>query len=249
MSTLKMSVNIVVQARMGSQRLPGKMMLDLYGRPIVYRILDKLRDCSLVNRVVLAIPNTEQDAVLEEVARSIDGIGVVIGSENDLIQRYQQACQEFPSEFVIRFPGDNVFPDPQLIDDLISFHVQHNRSGFSSNLASVFNNKMIDGVGAEIFSSALLMNIDQSNVTASQIEHLHLNFYDYVKKEAVHPDIPVRAPKPTETFKRPYYALDINTIEQYGFIRDVYRNVCLKKSNYTTLDIIEYLDSKDRTNA
>ena len=73
--------------------------------------------------------------------------------------------------------------------------------------------------------------------------NVHLNFYDYVKKEAVNSDILVRAPKPSKSLRRPHYALDINTIEQYGFVRDIYKNVCLKKSSYTTHDIIEYLDN------
>ena len=244
-----MSVNIVVQARMGSKRLPGKMMLDLYGEPIIYRILIKLTECSLVNRVILAIPKTNLDSLLAEVALQIDGIDVVTGSENNLIQRYQLACKSYPSEFIVRFPGDNVFPDPRQIDDLISFHLQKNQNGFSSNLASVFDNNMIDGVGAEIFATDLLMNIKQSSAKDSQKEHLHLNFYDYESKQALSSTIPVKAPKPTLALSRPDYALDINTIEQYGFIRNIYKNVCMKKENYSTIDIIEYLDNKDQFNA
>ena len=244
-----MNINIIVQARMGSQRLPGKMMLDLYGQPIIYRILEKLRTCSLVNRVILAIPDTNINSILAEVAQEIDGIDIVAGSENNLIERYQLACQRFPSDFVIRFPGDNVFPDPKQIDELISFHVQKNKHGFSSNLASVFDNKMIDGVGAEIFSSDLLMQIDKALATGPQSEHLHLNFYDYEQKRAINPVVPVLAPMPPGLLARPEYALDINTIEQYEFVRDIYQHVCMKNKNYSTIDIIKYLDNNGKYDA
>lgn len=244
-----MSINIIVQARMGSQRLPGKMMLDLYGQPIIYRILEKLRTCSLVNRVILAIPDTNMDLILAEVAQQIDGIDIVVGSENNLIERYQLACQKYQSDFVIRFPGDNVFPDPKQIDELISFHLAKNEHGFSSNLASVFDNKMIDGVGAEIFSSDLLMQIDKASISGPQSEHLHLNFYDYDHKRAISPVVPVLAPMPPEILARPEYALDINTIEQYEFVRDIYKHVCMKNKDYSTKDIVKYLDNKGKHHA
>ena len=249
MGILIMSINIIVQARMGSQRLPGKMMLDLFGQPIIYRILEKLRTCSLVDRVILAIPDTNMDLILAEVAQQIDGIDIVAGSESNLIERYQLACKRFPSEFVIRFPGDNVFPDPKQIDDLIGFHVEKNKKGFSSNLASVFDNKMIDGVGAEIFSSDLLMQINKVFATGPQTEHLHLNFYDYELKRNINPRIPVLAPMPPGILARPEYALDINTLEQYEFVRDIYKNVCMKNKDYSTIDIIKYLDNKGKHNA
>ena len=234
------AVNIVVQARMGSERLPGKMMLDLYGEPLLYRILTRLKKCKLVSTVILAIPDDPLNDILEEVAKRVDGVEIVRGSEANLIERFQVAISKFPCKFIIRFPGDNVFPDPVEIDELISFHQKQNPDGFSSNLASVFQNNMIDGVGGEIFSSALLMKLSSANASKEQIEHLHLNFYDYNTCRTINPFVKVDAPDPRPTLARPEFALDINTIQQYQFIRDVYRCVCLGNDSYPTEDIIDY---------
>ena len=70
---------------------------------------------------------------------------------------------------------------------------------------------MIDGVGAEIFATDLLMNIKQSSAKITK-RTFTLNFYDYESKQALSSTIPVKAPKPTLALSRPDYALDINTI-------------------------------------
>jgi spore coat polysaccharide biosynthesis protein SpsF len=238
------AVNIVVQARMGSERLPGKMMLDLYGEPIIYRILTKLIQCQLVSNVILAIPDDPLNDILSHVGMRVRGVKVVRGSEQNLIERFQSAISKFPCKFVIRFPGDNVFPDPLQIDQLIEFHKKQNPHGFSSNLASVQKNNMIDGIGGEIFSSDLLMGLSTGSATQEQIEHLHLNFYDYKTGRATNSLVKIDAPIPTPVLARPEFALDINTIHQYPLIRDIYRNVCLDNEKYTTVDIVKYLDNR-----
>ena len=238
-------VNLVVQARMGSSRLPGKMMLDLYGEPLIFRILERLSDCKLINQLILAIPDGNFDDVLAEVAARLPGVATVRGSEENLVDRFQAAIKSYPCEFVIRFPGDNVFPDPVQIDNLIRFHLKYNPDGFSSNLANVNGNNMIDGVGAEIFSTNLLMNLTSENTNEAQKEHLHLNFYDYQRQEVINSHVNVDAPDAPEGLNRPEYILDINTIDQYRMIREIYKNVCMDARQFSTGDIVRYLDSED----
>ena len=241
--------NIIIQARLNSSRLPGKMMLDLYGYPILHHILLRLKKCRNVNQIILAIPCDEMNDMLVDVALNVHNIKIVRGSENNLIERFSSAAAAYPSDYIIRFPADNPFPDPEQIDSLIQFHLQNNTSGFSSNIASVYGNDMIDGVGAEIFSIELLNKIQKAKTSAEQKEHIHLNFYDYKNQKAVKTTIPVMAPEPNPLFRRPEYVLDINTIDQYLFIRNIFKNVCLDKKNYNTLDIINFLDLKEKLHA
>lgn len=238
-------VNIIVQARMMSVRLPGKMMLDLNGEPILQRILTRLTQCNFVNNIVLAIPDNTIDNILSDVAGKVSGVKVVRGSEENLIERFQKANELFPSQFVIRFPGDNVFPDPKILEQLIKFHIEKNPKGFSSNIASVLETNIIDGVGGEMFSSEILKNLSPSYASRDQKEHLHLNFYNYRTREVVNPSVKVDTPTPSPFYARPEFALDINTIDQYPLIRDIYGSVCKNNPYYTTADIIQYLDNRD----
>ena len=62
-------VVLIIQARMGSKRLPGKSMLDLAGKPLVARIIERVKRCKKINEIVLAIPNTKEDKILLEIGK------------------------------------------------------------------------------------------------------------------------------------------------------------------------------------
>ena len=195
-------IDIIVQARMGSSRLPSKMMSDLGGEPMLSVILKRLLQCKKICDLILAIPDTKENDILEEEANRISGVKVVRGSEHDLIQRYLKAADAFNTEQIIRFPGDNPMPDPDLIDHLVDFHINSNKDGFSSNISSVFGNDMIDGVGAEIFSVNLLKRALHNNPTQKQREHIHMNFYDYDRGISIDPEfVNVSAPPVDPTFR------------------------------------------------
>ena len=77
-------VVLIIQARMGSKRLPGKSMLDLAGKPLVARIIERVKRCKKVNEIVLAVPNTKADKILLEIGKE-NQISVYEGSENNLL--------------------------------------------------------------------------------------------------------------------------------------------------------------------
>ena len=65
-------VVLIIQARMGSKRLPGKSMLDLAGKPLVSRIIERVKRCKNVNEIVLAVPNTKADKILLEIGKKVN---------------------------------------------------------------------------------------------------------------------------------------------------------------------------------
>ena len=76
---------------MGSTRLPGKSMLPLAGRPLVYRIIERLKRCSKVDSLVLAVPNTAENETLVQLAKE-NNVEYFCGSENNLIDRFYNGC-------------------------------------------------------------------------------------------------------------------------------------------------------------
>ena len=115
-------VVLIIQARMGSKRLPGKSMLDLAGKPLIERILDRVKKCKVFDEIVLAIPMGGQDNVLEQVGKS-NNIKVFRGSENDLLDRYYKAAKLYEAKYVARLPADNPLSEPIEIDKLVRFHL------------------------------------------------------------------------------------------------------------------------------
>ena len=236
------NVVLIIQARMGSSRLPGKSMMDLAGAPLVGRILERVRRCQKIDDIVLAIPNTPDNEVLKDLGASYN-VKVFVGSENDLVERYYEAAIWAKADIVVRLPADNPTPEPIEIDRIIAHHLSLGRRGFSSNLSVIRDNEYPDGIGAEVFDLSLLEEARAKNPDQRLREHVHLNFYDYVSGDAVNPAwCPINTVKCPEAFRRPDLILDVNTQEQYQFMRSLYEYLYPLNPHFHITDIIDWYD-------
>lgn len=228
---------------MGSTRLPGKSMMDLAGAPLVGRILERVKRCTKLDDIVLAIPDTENDRILMGLAESY-GIKVFAGSENDLVERYYQAAMWSKAEIIGRLPADNATPEPAEIDRIVDYHLSLGRRGFSSNLSVIGDSAYPDGIGAEMFDFSLLEEARARHIDPRQREHVHLNFYDYSTGQAVDAVwCPVSTIKCPEGFRRPDLILDVNTQEQYDFMRELYEYLYPKNPQFHITDTIRWYDN------
>jgi glutamate-1-semialdehyde 2,1-aminomutase/spore coat polysaccharide biosynthesis protein SpsF len=109
----------VIQARLGSSRLPGKMLMDLGGKPVIIRTIERVRRARLLDRVVLATTESEQDQRLAAAAREY-GVEVFTGSEEDVLDRFYQAAKAASAQVCVRVTGDCPLIDPEVIDQVVS---------------------------------------------------------------------------------------------------------------------------------
>lgn len=234
---------LILQARMGSTRLPGKSMMPIAGLPLIYRILERVKRCRAPDKIVLAIPDTPDNMPLAGVAAEL-GISVFRGSESDCLDRYYHAAVEYDAELVGRLPADNVCPEPGEIDRIFEHHQSLDRAGFSSNLAQVLENGYPDGIGAEVFDFSLLKKAWQENTSAEQREHVHLNFFNYATQTPVDAEAcPVTTVSCPPAFARPDIVLDVNTEEQYRLMSRLYNNIYPKNPDFSIHDVVEWWDN------
>ena len=109
-----------VQARTGSTRLPGKVLLDVHGRPMLAFLLDRLRSLD-VDELVCATSDLPADDPIAEIA-SAAGVGVVRGSESDVLSRYLTVLQETNATTLVRLTGDCPLIDPGVVQDVLALH-------------------------------------------------------------------------------------------------------------------------------
>jgi spore coat polysaccharide biosynthesis protein SpsF len=246
-------VVLIIQARMGSTRLPGKSMMELAGAPLVGRILERVKRCRRLADIVLAIPDTPKDRVLEKLGAGW-GVRVFAGSEQDLVERYFQAAMASGAEIVGRLPADNATPEPGEIDRIVDHHLSLGRRGFSSNLSVIDDSGYPDGIGAEMFDFSLLAEAREKHSDPRQREHVHLNFFDYGAQRPVDAHwCPISTVKCPAEFRRPDLVLDVNTQAQYEFMRELYADLYPRNPQFHITDIIrwydeEYLPRRQRTN-
>lgn len=236
-------VVLIVQARMGSSRLPGKSIMDIAGKPLIFRILERLKRIKKIDELILAIPSTKENNVLKNIALSL-GVKVFRGSEDDVLDRYYRAAKQFDADIVGRFPADNAAPEPKEIDKIIKFHKNLKFSGFTTNLCQIRNSGYPDGIGAEFFNFNLLKEVWKKNKSSLQREHVHLNFFNYVDDKGVDENwCPINTIDCPIAFKRPDIVLDINTNEQYIFIKNLYDYLFVKNPKFHITDIINWYDN------
>lgn len=241
-------VVLIIQARMGSTRLPGKSMMDLAGAPLVGRILERVKRCTRVDEIVLAIPDTQTDRVLAEIGVRY-GVAVVRGSESDLVMRYLQAARQTRADYVVRLPADNGTPEPSEIDRIIDYHLSLGRRGFSSNLSVIDDSGYPDGIGAEIFDKSLLEEADERHSDPRQREHVHLNFFDYTTATPVDSVwCPISTIKCPAEFRRPDLILDVNTQAQYEYMRQLYEYLYPRNPEFHITDTIRWHDEVYKKN-
>lgn len=110
-----MRVIAILQARTGSSRLPGKVIEDLHGAPVVARCIERLKRCSTLDEIVLATTTEPRDDVLQEIAVRM-GIPYHRGPEQDVLTRYVNAAQEQSADVVARITSDCPLLMPDVVD-------------------------------------------------------------------------------------------------------------------------------------
>lgn len=114
----------VIQARMNSKRLPGKVLADIVGKPLLWHIVNRLKFSRLLDKVVVATSVNPQDDSIERVCKEC-GIEIYRGSEEDLIDRFYQTSKKYKAQVVVRITGDCAVVDPRWVDKVLSFFISH----------------------------------------------------------------------------------------------------------------------------
>lgn len=210
----------LVQARMGSSRLPGKMMMELCGFPVLHWVLYRVKQARSLAEVVLATTRHGQDDALAEVARSLE-VGVFRGSEADVLGRFRDAARELEAEVVVRVCADNPFIAPEELDRLVDCYRRRRQGGgdprrlYAFNHLTTMNNDYPDGLGAEIFSVELLETLDRRAREPSEREHVTTYVWEHPGDFEIYP---VFAPPP---IAYPGVKLDVDTQEDLDRLRQL----------------------------
>ena len=144
-----MTIGAIVQARMGSTRLPGKVLRPIAGRPLLAHVIGRL--ALLRHRIVVVVATSSEprDDVVATYCKSLE-VPCFRGSEHDVLGRYVACARAYEFEHVIRLTADNPFTDIEELDRLIDLHL-----GDGNDYSHSFGIMPL-GVGAEIFTLAAL---------------------------------------------------------------------------------------------
>ncbi len=143
----------LIQARMGSTRLPGKVMMEIHGKPMIWHIYERLQGATLIDDIVIAVSRNPKDTVIAEYAEA-NGIKCFAGSESDLIERICLAAREFNATSIVRITADCPLVDPEVVDDVVRAF-NEGRCDYASNW-STDKRTYPHGFEVEVYSSECL---------------------------------------------------------------------------------------------
>jgi len=197
----------IIQARMGSTRLFGKVMMDVAGRPLLAYLADRVSGARTLDGIVVATTTSPRDNIIvEECERR--GIPVFRGSEFDVLGRYVSAAGACNADIIVRITADNPFTDPESIDNVVDV--------IASDVADyAIETNLPVGVTGEALTCKALSFIDSVATTQSWREHVTL----FAKEN---PDrLRCAFLEPREGCSRPDLSFTVDTYDEYRFVRDL----------------------------
>lgn len=169
-----MKIAAIIQARMGSSRLPGKVLKPLGGTTVLKFLIERLARSKLTNEIIIATTEKECD---DEIVSSLSDAKCFIfrGSEKDVLRRYIDASISRNVDIIVRVTGDCPLVDPKLVDDCINYLIHHDLD-YVSNCNDV-KHPLPDGFDVEVFTRKSLLTLDKISITQSFREHVTFGYF------------------------------------------------------------------------
>lgn len=225
------NVFAVIQARMGSSRLPGKTLIPIYqGKPVLQLMLERVGRSNYIDSIVIATSREAQDDALEHFCDK-HGYACFRGSENDVLDRFYHAALHVGTpDVIVRLTGDCPLHDPGVLDKTVEFFLEENLD-FGSNVDPP---TFPDGLDTEVFTFDALKTAWQQAVNQDEREHVTV----YIKR---HLEL-FRQKGYVNSQDLSYHVWTIDDEKDLNFIRAIYANLYEENPDFRINDIIGFLE-------
>lgn len=219
----------IIQARVGSTRLPRKVQKSIAGRPMLWHVIERVKRAKLVDEVVLATTSKEEDKPLLDLVKE-SGIKGYAGSDEDVLDRYFQAATQFGADVIVRITADCPLIDPEIIDKV----VKHFLDGDFDYVTNTLKPTYPDGLDVEVFSYEALRKAWGEARMASEREHVT----PYIRK---HPELfRFRNVEHEKDFSSMRWCVD--TEKDLEFVREIYKRLYGKGKIFGMREVLNLLE-------
>jgi spore coat polysaccharide biosynthesis protein SpsF len=229
-------VVIIVQARMSSSRLPGKVLLPILGKSLLCRMIERLKMIAHQAQIVIATSCEKEDDIIEAESAAM-GVPCFRGSLNNLLDRHYQTAKKYNADIVLKIPSDCPLIDPRIIDQVLNFYFDHpGEYDFVSNLHPA---TFPDGNDVEIMTSACLEKTWQEATRQLELEHTTPYIWENPEKFRIG-NVLYNTGKDYSMSHR--FTIDYQ--EDYEFIKAVFEELYPVKPDFSCEDILNLLEKK-----
>ncbi|MDD5290984.1 MAG: glycosyltransferase family protein [Patescibacteria group bacterium] len=224
-------ITAIIQARMNSTRLPGKILKKIKGKPILELLVERLRHCQKIDKIIIATTKNPADAATVALAKKIN-CPYFIGDEDDVLDRIYQAAKKYKADIIARVTADCPLHDPKIVDDLIDFYLKNkNKYDYVSNVNPP---TFPDGLDLWIFPFKTLERAWKEAKLKSEREHV----CPYIWKNPHLFRVGHFESKTDYSHLR--WTVDDNT--DFEFIKKIFAGLYRKGKIFSMGDILNFLD-------
>ena len=223
-----MNIGAIVQARMSSKRLPGKVLINLEGYPVLYHVIKRLSYCKTIDKIIIATSTDRSDDPIENWCKENNVISYR-GSLEDVLDRYYKAMIYFKLDAVVRITADCPLIDPIIVDEVVNGFMSDDYDAFS------LGGEFPDGLDCQVFKKSAIKKAWQLAKLPSEREHVGI----YIEK--TNPDdFKLGTIAPFENLSELRWTLDQK--EDLEFLKIIYKKFYKTDQIFLSEDILRYLE-------
>ncbi len=170
-----MRVTAIIQARLGSTRLPGKVLLPLAGKPVILHVYERIKQCINIDKIIVATSTSNGDKAIVRLFEDF-GVPVFRGSEEDPLDRFFHVATKYKLQHIVRIMADCPVVDPDVVDKIISHYLEKNYD------FCYLRGEFPTGLDVTVFSYQTLKKAWQNTECLSDRQHIS----PYISK---HPEL------------------------------------------------------------
>jgi len=223
------NIVIIIQARMESTRLPGKVLMPVLGKPLLAYLIERVRNVKNADKIIIATTKNSADDEIERFCRA-QGLLVFRGSVDDVLARYRDVAILTQANVIVRITGDCPLIDPLVVDKVIQFYLDHSFDYVGNTLTLSYPR----GMDTEVFSYKTLLSAFQKASRAEEREHVTLYIYQHPEQFKV-----ANVPYITD---KSGYRLTVDTKEDFILVKTIIKKLYPANPKFSLEDILTLLE-------
>jgi len=227
---MKKKISIIVEARMNSTRLPGKVLKNIIGKTVIELLLNRLKSIKKIDKIIIATTKNSKDDLIEEFANK-KKFHVYRGDENNVMQRVMKAAEYYNTDIIVSITGDCPLIDPEIVDQAINLY-KNNKAKYVSNCHI---RSYPDGMDVQVYSLNTLKK--SYTMTKSLLDREHVTLH-IRKNPNIFPALHLIAPR---SLFWPNLGLTLDDKLDFILIKKIFEKFKNKKNNFSLKEIIDYL--------
>jgi len=217
---------------MSSERLPGKVLMEIGDRPLLGLLFDRLKLCNSLDEIAVATSTNPADDQIVQFANS-ENIRCYRGAENDVLKRVTEAVKEFDAELHVEFMADNPMPDPKMVDDMVGTYLENQND--IDYLTNCLTTTYPSGFEVMVYPAKTLIAAEDESTFDHLREHVGLHIYKRPERFRI---MNIEAPPSQHA---PSVHMEVDTEEDFYAVQTVFDHFLPDNPDFSLDDVLDFL--------